>query len=81
MWLARMVEGHMRRHLANGRATLSGQGFPVLPKRWIVERTFAWMNRQRRLSKDYERLTENSEAAIYIAMIDLVSKRLANASK
>lgn len=52
-------------------------GFVVLPKRWIVERTFAWINRHRRLSKDYERLTENSEAAIYIAMIDLMSKRLA----
>jgi len=49
----------------------------VLPKRWIVERTFAWLNRHRRLSKDYERLTETSETAIYIAMIDLMSRRLA----
>lgn len=53
------------------------KGFVVLPKRWIVERTFAWMNRHRRLSKDYERRTENSEAVIYLAMIDLMSKRLA----
>jgi len=53
------------------------KGFVVLPKRWIVERTFAWMNRHRRLSKDYERLTENSEAVMYIAMIDLMSSRLA----
>ena len=52
-------------------------GFVVLPKRWIVERTFAWMNRHRRLSKDYERLTENSEAVMYIGMIDLISRRLA----
>ena len=55
------------------------KGFVVLPKRWIVERTFAWMNRHRRLSKDYERITENSEAVMYIAMIDLMSKRLAKA--
>ena len=58
---------------------VEAKGFVVLPKRWIVERTFAWLSRHRRLSKDYERLTENSEAAIYIAMIDLMSKRLAKA--
>lgn len=53
------------------------KGFVVLPKRWIVERTFAWLGRHRRLSKDYERLPENSEATILIAMIDLMSRRLA----
>ena len=57
------------------------QGFVVLPKRWIVERTFAWLNRRRRLSKDYERLTANSETVMYIAMIDLMSKRLARARR
>lgn len=57
------------------------KGFQVLPKRWIVERTFAWLSRHRRLSKDYERLTENSEAAIHIAMIDLMTKRLARSEK
>lgn len=50
--------------------------FEVLPKRWIVERTFAWLMRSRRLSRDYERLTENSEATIYISMIALMSKRI-----
>ena len=54
-------------------------GFQVLPKRWIVERTFAWLNRQRRLSKDYERLPATSEAFIYIAMIRLRVRRLAHA--
>lgn len=52
-------------------------GFVVLPKRWIVERTFAWISRCRRHSKDYERTTETSETMIYITMIGLMSRRLA----
>jgi putative transposase len=59
---------------------LGGQvGFQVLPKRWIVERTLAWLNRQRRLSKDYERLPATSEAFVYVAMIRLMLRRLAHA--
>jgi putative transposase len=53
-------------------------GFEVLAKRWIVERTFAWLGRSRRLSKDYERNPETSETIIRIAMIHLMLKRLAN---
>jgi putative transposase len=52
------------------------KGFVVLPKRWIVERTFAWLTRYRRHSKDYEKTTASSEAISYIAMISLMSKRL-----
>ena len=52
------------------------KGFKVLPKRWIVERTFGWLGKYRRLSKDYERLTENSEATIKLAMINLMLRRL-----
>ena len=52
------------------------KGFQVLPGRWVVERTFAWLSRNRRLSKDYERLCETSEAWIYTAMIHLMLKRL-----
>ena len=57
------------------------KGFVVLPKRWIVERTFAWLARYRRHSKDYERTTASSETFAYIAMITLMSKRLARVKK
>jgi putative transposase len=52
-------------------------GFHVLPKRWIVERTFAWLDQNRRLSKDYERLPMTSETFMYVAMIRLMLRRLA----
>ena len=52
-------------------------GFQVLPRRWVVERTFAWLGRCRRLSKDYEALPETGEAWIRLAMIHLMLKRLA----
>ena len=54
-------------------------GFVVLPKRWIVERTFGWFGRYRRLSKDYEALTDSSESMIYLAMIHLMVRRLSPA--
>jgi putative transposase len=53
------------------------RGFVVLPKRWIVERTFGWLNKWRRLSKDYEVLPQTSEALIQVAMITLMVRRLA----
>jgi putative transposase len=59
---------------------VGAKGFVVLPKRWIVERTFAWLARCRRHSKDYERSTESSETMIYLSMIALMSRRLAHAN-
>jgi putative transposase len=53
------------------------QRFVVSPKRWIVERTFGWLNRYRRLSKDYEWLPATSEAMIQVSMIHLMIRRLA----
>lgn len=53
------------------------EGFVLLKKRWVVERTFGWLNWYRRLSKDYEYLPQSSEAMIYIAMIRLMLRRLA----
>ena len=53
------------------------KGFLLLPKRWIVERTFAWLGRYRRLSKDYEYVTQTSETMIRVAMIHLMVRRLA----
>lgn len=53
------------------------RGFQVQPRRWVVERTFAWLTDCRRLSKDYEVYAETSEAFIYLAMIHLMLRRLA----
>jgi putative transposase len=52
------------------------KGFKVLPKRWIVERTFGWIGRYRRLSKDYEQLVDSSESMVHMAMINLMLHRL-----
>jgi len=53
-------------------------GFHILPKRWIVERTFAWFENYRRLSKDYEYDPKTSETMIYLAMTHLMLRRLEN---
>ena len=55
------------------------RGFMVLPRRWVVERTFSWLGQNRRMSKDYERLCATSEAFVYAAMTRLMVRRLARA--
>jgi putative transposase len=64
-------------HLEIVRGKPGQKGFAVQPRRWVVERTFGWLGRHRRLSKDYEALPASSEAMIYVAMIRLMLARLA----
>jgi hypothetical protein len=58
------------------RRTDDIKGFQVLPRRWVVERTFAWLVRNRRLARDYERLTANTETMTKVAMLRLMTIRL-----
>ncbi len=79
----RTAQGHLAAWVARHRISLTAvqppagqRGFTVLPRRWVVERTFGWLYQSRRLSKDYERLPETSEAFIYVAMTRLMLRRL-----
>jgi putative transposase len=56
---------------------MPAQGLVVLARWWVVERTFSWIEKNRRMSKDYERLTATSEAFIYVAMTRVMVRRLA----
>ena len=56
---------------------MAPRGYVALPRRWVVERTFSWLGQNRRLSKDYERLSASEEAFVYAAMIRLMVWRLA----
>jgi putative transposase len=80
----RTERGHLARLLERLGISLTtvqppeGQrGFTLLPRRWVVERTFSWLYQSRRLSKDYERLVETSEVVVYMAMMRLMLRRLA----
>ena len=55
---------------------LPPEGFQVLPRRWVVERTFSWIEQNRRMSKDYERLCASGESFVYAAMTRLMVRRL-----
>src|SRR5512144_2473972 len=77
--LVAWVASHLQRVLAIVKRPRKS-GFRILQWRWIVERTFGWLNRSRRLSKDFERLCETSETWVRIAMIQLMIRRLAKAT-
>ncbi len=57
----------------------AAKGFVLLPRRWVVERTLAWLNRNRRLAKDFEATIESAVTWLYIASVKLMSRRLARA--
>jgi putative transposase len=63
----------------NWQRLMPPRGFRVLPRRWVVERTFSWLSQNRRMSKDYERLCATGEAFIYAAMTRLMVRQLAHA--
>lgn len=71
------VADRFRFRLAPILRPVGAKGFMLLPKRWVVERTFAWLIMHRRLSRDFETLPETAEAFIYIAMIRILLRRLA----
>jgi len=70
------VEEHVAYRLHIVKREKDAEGFVKMPQRWVVERTFAWLGRSRRLSKDYEKRTMTSEAMSKISMIHLMLKRL-----
>jgi len=73
-WIATESPGPWRLEVV--RRPEGSQGFVLLPKRWVVERTFAWLGRCRRHSKDYERRTDSSESMLRISAMHLMLKRL-----
>jgi putative transposase len=75
-WLIAWVEAECGWELQVTKRSDKEKGFKVVAKRWVVERTFAWLGRYRRLSKDYEKLPETGEAMIQIAMIHIMLRRL-----
>ena len=72
-WLAEQQVGY---RIEVVERPVGAQGFVLLHRRWVVERTFAWLGRYRRNSKDYERLTASSEATVKVSMIHLMLRRL-----
>jgi putative transposase len=72
-WAAELAKEGMK---VDWHKLLPPRGFQALPRRWVVERSFAWICHNRRMSKDYERLCASGEALVYAAMIRLMTRRL-----
>lgn len=77
--LTNALAGHGVWRLEIIKRSDTAKGFVLLPRRWVVERTFAWLNRNRRLAKDFEAAIETATAWLYIASVKLLSRRLARA--
>jgi transposase len=75
--LATALAGHGQWQIDIVKRSDRAAGFQVLPRRWVVERTFAWLNRNRRLAKDFEMSVASSEAWLYLASVQLLARRLA----
>jgi transposase len=61
------------------KRTDKAKGFAVIPGRWVVERTFAWLGRNRRLAKDFERTIESATAWLVMASVQMITRRIASA--
>ena len=59
------------------KRSATAKGFVLLPRRWVVERTFAWLGRNRRLAKDFERTIESASAWLFLASVQLLTRRIA----
>jgi putative transposase len=75
--IASCAAAHERLRLEIIKRPRDAEGFHLLPRRWVIERTFAWLGRNRRLAKDFERLIATSTAMAYLAIIQLLMRRLA----
>ena len=78
--LAAAVAGHGQWQIEIVKRSDHASGFYLLPRRWVVERTFAWLNRNRRLAKDFEVMVASSEAWLYLASVQLLARRLARST-
>jgi putative transposase len=79
-WLVRWAQAELGLTLDVVRREPGSKGFAVLPRRWVIERSFAWLGRYRRFSKDYEALTATSEAMIWAAFGTTTLRRLVRQS-